>query len=262
MAYFLPRSGEDPEVFVEQAFQQNKLSKLDNRKAANVMNNWAVLLAKGSFYPQAAAALRRAVELDSDPAFYANLSTVYDKMNLLEESAAAAEQGVKLDPNDIHLRAQLCSAQLFVKKYSAAVTCFEEMEKITELDDFYATGYGLALAHAGFAAKAVTILTNIPTPDYSVRNALGMAYFKQKNYVKAAEEFKAAVEMAPDLAQARYNLAIVQLVQKNRAGALGQYKLLQEKNSAFAEKLSKILFGNKIECKGFVTRVSGGGSRD
>jgi len=249
MSYFLPKSGEDPETFVEQTFQQNRLSKMDVETAANVLNNWSVLLARGGYYPQAAVALERAISLDPQASIYSNLSIVYDKLNRLEESARAAENGAKLAPDDVRLKRQLCTARLFMNQFREAVSCYEEMQTLVDLDDYNSAGYGLALVHAGFSAKAVRVLEKIPPSpslDYSVLNALGMAFFMQKNYLKAAEKFKAAVDAAPDQGLARYNLAIVQLMQRNRTGALNQYKMLQEGNPAVAEKLSKILFRNKI----------------
>jgi len=141
------------------------------------------------------------------------------------------------------------TARLFTNQFKAAVTCYEELQKLTEINDYYMSGYGIALERAVFPVKAIKVLESLgatASRDYTVLNALGMAYCLQKNYLKAVEKFKTAVEAAPERGLARYNLAIVELRQRNRLGALSQYKLLEESSSPFAEKLGKVLFKDKV----------------
>ena len=249
ITYFLPKPGGDPDVFVDEAFRRNELDKSGNAVAATVLNNWAVALAKRSYLEEAAAALRRAASLDARPEFYLNLSIVYDLLNRHEDAGFSAAKGVEIAPTDPRLRGQLCVTDIYTNQFSAAAGCLEEMRKLGPLDDYYSTAYGIALLRSGGADKAIEILEKVvqTTPqNYTAQNSLGMAYFMQKDYQKAGERFKYAIELAPELGQARYNLAIVQLMRQNRAGALSQYKLLQESSPKIADKLSRVLFKDKV----------------
>jgi tetratricopeptide (TPR) repeat protein len=208
-----------------------------------------VALAQRSFLEEAAAALRRAASLDPRSEFYLNLSIVYGLLNNYEGAGKSVAKGIEMDPTDARLRGQLCVTDLYTNQFAAAAACLEEIQKSGPLDDYYSTAYGIALLHSGSANKAIEILAKVvqSSPrNYTAQNALGMAYFMLKDYPKAGEIFKNAVEIAPQRGQARYNLAIVQLMRQNRAGALSQYKLLQESSPSIADKLSCVLFKDKV----------------
>jgi Flp pilus assembly protein TadD len=123
------------------------------------------------------------------------------------------------------------------------------LEQIAPFDDESATAYGIALTRTGDLQQAISVLQKLTAAspsNYQAVNALGMAFYKEKDYARAAAAFKSAIEIAPEKGELRYNLAIAQLALRNRAGALGQYKLLQESSPSMADRLSRILFRDKL----------------
>jgi tetratricopeptide (TPR) repeat protein len=66
---------------------------------------------------------------------------------------------------------------------------------------------------------------------------LGNAYRADNQFDKAIAAYSKCLELSPKFGRARYNLAIIQLLQKNKTAALEQYNLLREFDPELAGRL-------------------------
>ena len=66
---------------------------------------------------------------------------------------------------------------------------------------------------------------------------LGNAYFADNQRDKAIAAYQKCLELSPRFARARYNIGIIQVLQKNKAGAMEQYSSLVSIDPALAAKL-------------------------
>ena len=71
---------------------------------------------------------------------------------------------------------------------------------------------------------------------------IGSALYRKKEYEAAAKALKRAVHLDPRRADARFNLALAQLANRNKAGAISQYNFLKESNPELAQKIYGWIF--------------------
>jgi Flp pilus assembly protein TadD len=170
-------------------------------------------------------------------------------MNKLDEALKSAETAVKLAPREPSAVTQLCGVHLQLKQHGQALTCYENLSKLEALDPMARTYYGVALLGVDrtFDARAVLEKAAEALPSSGITlNALGFAYFKEKRFPEAVSMFKRAVELEPDQAEMRFNLAIAQLASGNKEGAISQYRILKDSNAKLAKQLYQILFRNSV----------------
>jgi tetratricopeptide (TPR) repeat protein len=92
------------------------------------------------------------------------------------------------------------------------------------------------------------------------------AYTNLNMLEKAADEFREALRLAPDSAEAHYYLGVAFLVMDNRDGAVGEYHTLKELDAEMAEALHAKIKEYKapaqyIKTGGGVVGGGGGGDR-
>jgi tetratricopeptide (TPR) repeat protein len=218
-------------------------------KNAVLFNNIGASYFQRKMYDKAEAALKRAVTLNAHPAFLTNLSRVYDAEGRLPEAIAAAQRATTQAPKYARGRLQLCELLVMSKRSSDAILCYDELAKFSSLDAVAQTFYALSYLRMGNADKAISIVSPLAkgaqtTP--AMYNLLGSAYFQKKRYQQAVDAFKQGVELEPDSANLRYNLAMALTATDNRIGALTQYKLVKEQDPKIADKLYRNLFRDKI----------------
>lgn len=215
------------------------------------LNNLGVTLAKEGRYEQAAAILVQAADLTPDLyQAHRNLSIVYGHLKRPEDSLAEARLAVRAAPTEPNALDQWCEAALaYSEDTSEAARCFERLKTVQTLDPSSAGQYGIALYKAERYDEAIKVLeeacARLPL-NAELVNALGLAYFEKKAYKPAAERFKNAVELDPDRDSFRFNLGLAYLGNKNRAGALSQYRLLEGGGSKFARKLYRVLYRHLV----------------
>jgi tetratricopeptide (TPR) repeat protein len=218
-------------------------------KDAVLFNNIGAAFYERKMYDKAESAVRHAIVLNNHPAFLTNLSIVYDTLGRLNEAITAAQRAVSQSPRYTRARNQLCELMLVSKRNTDTLLCYDELRKIEPLDPLAQTYYSVALVKSGSPDKAISMLTPLTKgslPTALMFNALGNAYYAKKRYSQAADAFKQGVEIDPDNAQLRYNLAITLTAANNRAGALSQYGLMKEKDPALADQLYRVLYRDKI----------------
>ena len=218
-------------------------------KNAVLFNNIGASYFQRKMYDKAEAALKRAIILNAHPAFLTNLSRVYDVENRLPEAISAAQRATTQAPKYARGRSQLCELLVMSKRNTDAVLCYDELAKFSSLDPVAQTLYALSYLRMGNADKAISIVTPLaksaqPTP--AIYNVLGFAYYQKKRYQQAVDAFKQAVELEPDSANLRYNLAMALTATDNRIGALTQYKLVKEQDAQIADQLYRYLYRDKI----------------
>ena len=106
-------------------------------------------------------------------------------------------------------------------------------------------GFGETDAFAGTAtmdrmAQAVAGLMEYTknNPDYSDGfYLLGNAYAEVGQNAKAIEAYKKCLALNPRFTKANFNIGIIQIIEKNKAGALEQYNALLQTDKVLAEKL-------------------------
>jgi len=218
-------------------------------KDAILLNNVGAVFFERKNYDKAVDALKRAIILNSHPAFLTNLSIVYDTLGRNTEAVTAVQRAVFQSPKYARARSQLCELMLVSKRNADTLLCYEELKRITPLDTMAQTYYAIALMRSGGADKAITMLSPLsrePNPTPLLFNVLGNAYFHRKKYRQAADSFKQGVEIDPDNTELRYNLAICLTAGNNRIGALSQYDMMKVKDPALAEKLYRQIYRDKI----------------
>lgn len=214
------------------------------------LNNAAVALARINSNQEAIDKFKGAIELDPKlSAAYLNLSIVYDRMNRIPEALSAARSALELDPQNLNARRELCELRVLSKQVDEARACYDEMKKAGPLDEQSVQNYVLLLLKVGdlaAARDAIDIAIRRAPFDPSLLNGLGLLRYKERKFDEAAAAFKQATEIDPEMDEARYNLALAQLAKSNRAGALSQYRLLEESNSDLAGNLYKLLYKDRV----------------
>ena len=214
------------------------------------LNNIAVRLARVHSYPEAVDNLLQAVELD--PALslaYLNLSVVYDRMDRTADALGAARRALEIDPQNRIAHRQVCELLVLEKQLTEAGTCYQEMQTSGPLDQTSLANYFLVLLKTDNTVTADSIISlalqQAPS-DPVLLNGLGLLRYKQKKYDEAVAALKQATEIKPDMGEARFNLALAQMAKSNRAGAISQYRLLEESDPKLAADLYRLLYKDQI----------------
>jgi tetratricopeptide (TPR) repeat protein len=218
-------------------------------KNAVLYNNIGATFYSRKMYDKAEAALRRAIIFNNHPAFLTNLSILYDVQGKSAEAISAVQRAIAQAPRYARARNQLCELMLMSKRNADTLLCFDELSKLEPLDTLAQTYYALALVRSGDPEKAISMLSPLATsPEHTplMFNILGTAYYNKKKYSRASDAFKEGVALDPDSSQLRFNLAISLTAVNDRAGALSQYNLMKQKDSALADQLYRELNRDKI----------------
>jgi tetratricopeptide (TPR) repeat protein len=78
-------------------------------------------------------------------------------------------------------------------------------------------------------------------------NNLGHAYRKTKNYDKALEAYKRALELKPDYANAHEYLGRTYLAMGNKDAAMREYDVLKRLDAKMADELLKAIEANNAD---------------
>lgn len=226
----------------------DRISTTYSRDAV-LFNNVGVAYYKRKLYDKATESIKRAIMINNHPAFLTNLSIIFDELGRTAEAMAAVQRAVGQAPRYARAREQMCELMMVGKRNADTIICYDELRKLAPLDAMAQTYYAVALLRSGSSEKAIALLEPItggPQPPALTFNVLGYAYFQKKRYDRASEAFKRGVEIDPDNAELRYNLAISLAASNNRIGALSQYDLMKEKAPALADRLYRTLYRDKI----------------
>ncbi|GAB6050852.1 hypothetical protein JCM16106_17010 [Hydrogenophilus islandicus] len=214
-----------------------------NPREAGFWNNRGVLLKPlgAPKNPERIAAYQKAVELN--PNFkeaYSNLADALMNEGRFDEASAALDAALALDPNYVGAainRANLL--KLCGKKRQALAAIEAVLDKSRHPEALNIKG--ALLLETGDAHKAVAVLEEaraLDTRNASILNNLGNAYLATARPAKAIECYRAAVLLAPGMAEAQANLALALLTQIQHGAPRGEYLALAKNHLAVAQSLN------------------------
>ena len=151
--------------------------------------------------------------LPQEPLGYTNLCRAYNEGGKPEMAITTCNTALRLNPNDGETNFYLGRA-------------YALLQKPLEADKYY--------------KRAVTGLIEFTKnyPDYSDGfYLLGNAYAEDGQSAKAIEAYRKCLELSPRFAKAQFNIGIIQIGQKNKAGAIEQYNSLLNTDKVLAGKL-------------------------
>ncbi len=199
---------------------------------------------------EAQSLLRRAVQRAPNlTQIRVNLAVVMSKTYNPGLAIELLEGVVKQEPQLTRAREVLCELYEQEKKLAETISCFDVLAKSGGLRPVAAANFGTALIEMKEIGRAISILeqANLKFPDDAgIKNGLGVALFMKKKYKMAEEHLRRAVELEPDVAQVRYNLAMAQMMTNKRGEVLEQYNFLKTSDPELASRLFKILFQDKV----------------
>ena len=210
--------------------------------------NLVGMLRNQNRFNEAIDELRKALRVfPNDGRIYTTLGALYSLADRNEEAVQAAQAGIRFLPNEYLAYTNLCRAFNDVNKPEMAIRECNNALKINPNDG--ETYFYLARANdlAGKTNEAtqlykravaglVEFTRNNPESAYGYY-LLGNAYFADNQREKAIEAYEKCLELSPRFVRARYNVAIIQLRQKNKTAALEQYNRLLELDKDLAGKL-------------------------
>lgn len=213
-----------------------------------VHRNLAELYRRDSRIAEAIDISKRALRsFPNDGNIYTDLSWYYSLSDRHDDAVQAALAGVKLLPDQYLAYTNLCRAYNDTKKPELAITACNNSLRLNPNDG--ETNFYLGIANeligrqteaARHYKRAVTGLIEFTRnyPDYSDGfYLLGNAYFKDNQRVKSLEAYDACLKLNPRFSRARYNMGIIQVLQKNKTGAMEQHGILLGLDQALAAKL-------------------------
>lgn len=183
----------------------------------------------------------------NDGDIYTDLSWYYSLAGRTEDAIEAGRAGTRLRPQQALGYTNLCRAYNEANKPEMAITTCNTALRLSPNDG--ETNFYLGRAHAllqksaeadKYYKRAVIGLVEFTknNPDYSDGfYLLGNAYAEDGQSAKAIEAYKKCLELNPRFAKAQFNIGIIQIGQKNKAGAMEQYNSLLNTDKALAIKL-------------------------
>lgn len=183
----------------------------------------------------------------SDGTLYLYVSRYYSLADRPADAVQAALAAKRFLPDQFMGFTNLCRAYNETKQYREAVAaCNSALQQNPGDGETYfylgrANGLlGKKADAAGFYKKAVTGLVEFTTANPGQSDGfylLGNAYFADNQRDRAIEAYNKCLELSPNFEKARYNLGIILVLKKDKAGAMTQYSFLLAQDVALAGKL-------------------------
>ena len=157
-------------------------------------------------YPEAAAALKQAVEASPqpDPQWLQLLMGVYADMGQPAEASKLAETLAGKNPNDKQTQMNLASIYMESGQDDKAVAILEKLRAGGQLDgesdyrNLYAMYINGEKYNEGIAVINEGLEKGILKPDFATYNALAQAYWFSDQAAQAIEAYKKAAPLAPN----------------------------------------------------------------
>lgn len=227
------------------AYQKVIASKPDTYSA---YENMASIYRDQNKFAEAIDISRKALKVfPNDGRIYTSLSWYYSLAGRNDDAIQAALAGIRFLPNEYLAYTNLCRAYNDASKPEMAIReCNNALKRnANDGETFFYLGRAYDLAGKPDEAtqayrKAVAGLVEFTKNNSDSADGfylLGNAYYADNQREKAVDAYEKALQLSPRFAKARYNMAIIQLRQKNKTGAIEQYNRLLELDPELAVKL-------------------------
>lgn len=191
---------------------------------------------------------RRALRVfPNDGRIYTSISWYYSLAGRNDEAIQAAQAGIRLLPGEYLAYTNLCRAYNDANRPEMAIReCNNALRRNpNDGETFFYLGRANDLVGkpdeaTQFYKKAVAGLVEFTRNNPDSADGfylLGNAYYADNQREKAVDAYERSLQLSPRFAKARYNMAIIQLRQKNKTAALEQYNLLLQLDPDLAGKL-------------------------
>jgi tetratricopeptide (TPR) repeat protein len=161
----------------------------------------------------------------------------------------ACTRALELDPRSPAVNYMTGYAYVHVAQYEKALTFFETARDLEPQTAITYVAVGRAQLKLGRSRDAVKSFDRALHLQPRMTDALlgrGSAFILMRKSDEAYKLFQEAVETAPNSDEARFDLGLVCLSQRNRACTLQQYNYLKIADSPFAAMLFGKLFADRI----------------
>ncbi|TMG73435.1 MAG: tetratricopeptide repeat protein, partial [Betaproteobacteria bacterium] len=210
---------------------------------AEALGNFGAVLALTGELREARSRLRRAVALQPRyPNAWFNLGAVLRRLHEPEEAEQSCRRALALDPRMADAHLELGNVLADLGKPEQAEGCYR---KAIELDSTLAPAHArlaemlkmtLRLEEAEASYRAALALQ----PSAATFQALGGVLYELDRPLEAREAFRRALEVDPELVEARWSLAVLRVIELDDAGRT-------EDAAAELERLSAWLDSHRID---------------
>lgn len=180
---------------------------------------------------------------------YKDLSLAYSLGERFDAAVGAGASAAQLLPDDPVAHMYLCRAYVQVEKWELATgSCNKALNLAREDGESL---YWLARAYegrlkpadaAGYykrSAESLESFTKNFPEDPDGFYVLGNAYADLRQYPKALEAYRRALELNPKFARVNFNIGVVKILENNKPAALEQYDVLLLADKRLADRLKK-----------------------
>ena len=210
---------------------------------AEALGNLGAVLALTGELREARSRLRRAVALQPRyPNAWFNLGAVLRRLHETEEAEQSCRRALALNPRMADAHLELGNVLADLGKPEQAEACYR---KAIELDSTLAPAHArlaevlkmtLRLEEAEASCRAALALQ----PSAATFQALGGVLYELDRPLEAREAFRRALEVDPELVEARWSLAVLRVIELDDAGRT-------EDAAAELERLSAWLDSHRID---------------
>ncbi|MFO7812662.1 MAG: tetratricopeptide repeat protein [Pelovirga sp.] len=204
----------------------------DNRHQADVHHKLAEAHLQGNNPSAALRELLKAVELDPDSAaIRASLAQAYQERRAYQEAETHYLEAIRLSEGDPRYENNLANLYLVTEEWDKAINFFDRAAKNLLFDSTHIamTGKGYAFLQQGDYASALQAFREAAL----MMNNFAPAHYYQAEVYRLTEEtllekaaLRRTIELAPELVQARYRLAVLLLRDGNYQGARQQLEII------------------------------------
>jgi len=188
-----------------------------------------------------------------DPGDFYSKGEANYKAGNYEAAVKDLKEAVKLSPDWDDPHYVLAISLIELGRLTEAIDEFKQVVKLAIKDEPKVLAYynmGNAYADMRMYEEAIesyqqaielNAKTSPPRPLSKPHNNLGLAYAASNRLADAAAEFKEAVTLRPDYAEAHYNLGVAYLQLGKRSDAIEQRRILTNLKSEFATRLDALI---------------------
>lgn len=235
----------------------DSLATMDSRAQDAYLRGLALRVSSPSAQPEAARAFRESVDLE--PALadaWAHLSLIEtalgermtgdDRQRSRQLARQLAERAISLDPLGPNGHAALGSIQFYVDwDFAAAEKTLKHTIELSPSAAFARQRYAMLLSALGRHQEAITVAAESQRlePTVAIRSTtLGTAYYYARDFGRAAEEMRRALQVTPGFGVAHFGLGRIASAEGRHDVAVAEIEraLGQDRNASWLVELARV----------------------